>query len=115
MSFLFAYKYKNFNGDISNWDVSRVYSMNSIFEGAESFNQDIGNWDVSRVECMNCMFEGAESFNQDIGNWDVSKTKDKMLQMFTGAISFSYIDQVRNKWLSNRKRTPSHMFKGAGI
>ena len=45
MSYLF--KLTKFNGDISNWDVSNVIDMNSMFQGCEAFNQDISGWDVS--------------------------------------------------------------------
>ena len=43
--------------------------------GCSKFNQDISNWDVSKVKNMNTMFYGCSKFNQDISNWDVSKVK----------------------------------------
>ena len=39
---------KEFNDDISNWDVSSVTSMSFMFQSCP-FNQDISSWDVSHV------------------------------------------------------------------
>ena len=66
---------KDFNQDISNWDVSSVTSegMFDMFNSAYSFNQDISSWDVSNVTNMTQMFYDAISFNQDISSWNVSK------------------------------------------
>jgi len=75
-------------GHISNWDVSNVTNMYSMFSGAESFNQDIGDWDVSNVTNMYVMFSGAESFNQDIGDWDVRNVTN-MGAMFFSAWNFN--------------------------
>ena len=36
-----------FNGDISNWNVSNVKDMSSMFETSK-FNGDISEWDVSK-------------------------------------------------------------------
>ena len=36
-------------GDISEWNVSNVISMTSMFDGCKSFNQDISKWNVSKV------------------------------------------------------------------
>ena len=70
MSNLFANS--DFNGNISNWDVSNVKDMSYMFDECESFNQDISKWDVSKVIYMMYMFSGCESFNQDISSWDIS-------------------------------------------
>ena len=70
MRFMFQ-ECTNFNSDISNWDVSTVKSMNSIFDRCFNFNCDISKWDVSKVENMNYMFYWCTSFNQDISSWDV--------------------------------------------
>ena len=78
----------NFNGDISGWDVSNVTSMTSMFNGATSFNQDIGGWDVSNVTSMSLMFSGATSFNQNIGGWTVGNVTS-MGSMFKEAASFN--------------------------
>ena len=47
-----------------------------MFRGAVSFNQDLSEWDVSGVTDMNSMFDYAGSFNQDISHWDVSSVTD---------------------------------------
>ena len=66
----------DFNGDISNWDVSNVISMEAMFYGCKLFNQDISNWDVSNVTNMSWMFAGCQSFNQDISRWNISGVKN---------------------------------------
>ena len=66
---------KNFNQDISTWDVSNVTNMNSMFYECESFNQDISFWNISHVKDMRFMLSKCKSFNQDISNWDVSNVK----------------------------------------
>ena len=66
---------EEFNGDMSNWDVSNVTNMEYMFDGCESFNCDISDWDVSNVEYMEYMFHGCKSFNQDISRWNVSNIK----------------------------------------
>ena len=70
-------------GDISNWDVSKVTNMAYMFEDCEKFNQDISDWDVSKVNSMVHMFYGCKSFNQDISNWNVSNVIN-MVGMFDG-------------------------------
>ena len=83
MSYLFSQTAKfglyNFNGDISNWDVSNVTDMSRMFSHAE-FNGNISDWDVSNVKDMDSMFEYS-NFNGDISEWDVSNVKN-MYRMF---------------------------------
>ena len=66
----------DFNGDISEWNVSNVKNMSVMFWACKSFDKDISNLDVSNVTDMSYMFSECESFNQDISNWDVSKVKN---------------------------------------
>lgn len=73
MSGLFSY-FKNFNGDISEWDVSNVGCMYDMFAGSK-FNGDISQWDVSNVDVMAGMFADSK-FNGDISEWDVSGVED---------------------------------------
>ena len=79
MSYLFC-EIKEFDGDISKWDVSNVKEMRSMFWNS-MFNQDISKWDVSNVTDMNSMFSQS-NFTGDISKWDVSNVKD-MGSMFT--------------------------------
>ncbi len=79
---------RDFNQDISNWDVSKVPDMSFLLYYLEAFNQDISKWDVSSVTDMTGMFVEAISFNQDISNWDVSSVTD-MKMMFWVAESFN--------------------------
>ena len=76
MSQLFVYKYGDsgmipFNENISDWDVSSVENMRSMFH-ATTFNGDISRWDVSKVVNMENMFLRARYFNGDISDWDTS-------------------------------------------
>ena len=77
-----------FNCDISNWDVSNVKNMKSMFVTCTAFNQPIQKWNVSNVENMYDMFAGCKQFNQDISNWDVSNVEN-MSSMFIGANKFN--------------------------
>ena len=45
MSYMFACS--KFNGDISNWNVSKVEDMSWMFH-ASQFNQDISNWNINK-------------------------------------------------------------------
>ena len=38
-----------FNGDISQWDVSKVTDMGNMFYNANAFNQDLSSWCVSNI------------------------------------------------------------------
>jgi surface protein len=77
------------NGDdLTQYCVSKVTSMNFMFNGSSTFNQDISNWDVSNVTNMTYMFYQTYAFNQDIGNWDVSNVTD-MSTMFSRAYAFN--------------------------
>ena len=67
---------RNFNRDLSGWNVGRVTNMREMFYYAPSFNRDISNWDVSRVITMEEMFSGASSFEQTLcGEWHLSRRR----------------------------------------
>lgn len=91
MSSLFANS--QFNGDISNWNVSNVTSMECMFANSQ-FNGDISKWDVSNVTDMSNMFYKDFDFNGNISGWDVSNVKN-MRCMFAKTYSF---DQDISKW-----------------
>ena len=79
-------------GYISDWDVSNVTYMDSLFYESTSFNGDLSSWDVSSVTDMNTMFWLATSFNGDLSSWDVSSVTD-MEGMFDGASALSEENQ----------------------
>lgn len=87
-SFLDNVDISNFNGNISNWNVSNVTNMHGMFSSCK-FNGDISKWDVSRVTDMSEMFKGASDpffpdknpFNGDISKWNVSNVTN-MSEMF---------------------------------
>ena len=96
----------DFNGDISEWNVSNVTDMHGMFSYAESFNHDISKWNVSKVADMSGMFAHAESFNHDISKWKVSKVTD-MNSMFAHAESFNH---DISRWNVSDKADTGYMF-----
>ena len=91
-------KKQKFNKDISEWDVSNVTNMNSIFYGCGKFNQNIKNWDVSNVKIMQLMFGYARSFDKDIRKWNVGNVID-ITFMFAGTNAFLikyFKDRIEN-------------------
>ena len=98
-------------GDISYWDVSNVTNMAYMFTGCVNFNQNISRWNVSRVTDMSYMFFGCVNFNQNISSWDVSKVKD-MCAMFKFCKSFN---QDISGWNVSKVRQHVYMFEGCSI
>lgn len=68
-----------FNGDISQWDTSKINDMTTMFYMSQ-FNGGISNWDVSNVITMYRMFRES-NFKKDISNWKPYRLDD-MNQMF---------------------------------
>ena len=88
---------RNFNDDISRWDVSSVTDMGGMFHSATSFNGDISQWHVSQVTNMTQMLYRATSFNCDLSQWDVSKVTSMSIMLY-GATSFTH--QLAGAWLT---------------
>ena len=63
----------SFNGNLSEWDVGKVTTLERTFSRANAFNSDISSWDVSRVENMEYAFYSANNFNADISRWNTSR------------------------------------------
>ncbi len=66
-------KFKTFNGDISEWDVSHVTDMADMFNGSD-FDGDISKWDVCNVKDMTEMFSHSR-FSGDISGWNVDNVE----------------------------------------
>ena len=103
LSFVFNDANKKFNGDISEWEVSKVRDMSALFMETD-FNGDISEWDVSNVEEMSWMFQDSK-FNQDISQWDVSKVR-LMTEMFER----SEFNQPIGKWNISNVEEATFMF-----
>ena len=95
-------------GDISEWDVSNVTDMAYMFTRCENLNQDISKWGVSSVTDMSYMFFDCKKFNQDISKWDVSNVKD-MSFMFQYCDSFN---QDLSEWDVSKVTDMNGMFQG---
>ena len=98
----------NFNDDLSNWDVSNITSMYSMFKNLKSFNSVLSDWDVSGVTDMALMFYGCNSFNEDISKWDVSNVTD--ITMFNGCTSFN---EDISEWDISKVTSMRKMFEEA--
>ena len=85
-----------FNGDLSNWDVSSVTLMDSMFLRAVKFQgKGLSQWDVGSVTSVSNMFNGASVFKGDITAWNLLSVGSAD-GMFSGAKAWhvSYVDCV---------------------
>ena len=64
-------------GPIASWDASEITTINSLFQGQREFNEDISPWDVGRVRRMVWMFCDATAFNQQLGGSWATSTANK--------------------------------------
>lgn len=78
-------KFKTFNGDISEWNVSNVTDMADMFNGSD-FDGDISRWDVSNVKDMTGMFDSSR-FRGDISGWNVDN-----VECFFPMFRYSHLD-----------------------
>ena len=74
------------HGEMSEWDVSQVQSMYSLFLDKNGI-PPLTKWDTSSVTDMESMFENSD-FNEDIRHWDVRKV-DNFNFMFKGNTDFA--------------------------
>jgi surface protein len=98
-----------FNGAISNWDVSRVNVFENMFSNAQNFNQNIASWNVINATTMSNMFSSAIAFNRNIGSWNVANVTN-MAGMFNNAKVFA---QVISGWNVGNVTNMSSMFQDA--
>lgn len=90
-----------------NWDVSNVTTMRYMFYDCNKFNQPLNHWNVSRVTNMCGMFHNCENFNQPLSNWNVSNVTN-MENMFCNC---TYFNQPLNTWNVSNVTIFSKMFE----
>jgi hypothetical protein len=100
----------DFNQNISEWDISNVTNLQSMFWGTYYFNQPIGNWDVSNVTNMHRMFAGTFYLNQPIEDWDVSNVTD-----LSYIFAETYFNQPFGDWDVTNVTLMTAMFRGGSI
>ena len=95
-----------FNGNISNWNTTKVNTLRTMFQLQQIFNQDISTktvtvngstytaWNTGIVTDLAYTFCNTNAFNSSIDNWNVSNVTT-LLSTFSGAIKFN---QPLNSW-----------------
>ena len=89
--------------DISYLDVSRVRSMQGMFQNAFSLAElDLSGWDTSNVTIMENMFSGARALTSlDLSSWDIGRVS-RMTHMFRDASGITNLNlygwDTRNAW-----------------
>lgn len=127
---------KDFQGDISKWDVSSALITDLMFGGCPHMNLDylgdlkfeslrnashmfaasakfegkgLSKWDVSGIEKFDYMFASCSSFNEDISNWKLTNAKS-LDYMFKSCTSF---ECDLSKWLLPKYCTMIDTFKNS--
>ena len=109
---------------LSDWDVSKVTSMNNLFSNASSLTDISGlsNWDTSKVEYMSCMFYGTKITNTNAlapnknGNpniWNTGNVKS-MGSMFSKISTLTDISGLSN-WDTAKVTDMEYMFSYTNI
>lgn len=78
----------NLQGDLKNWDVSKVTNMEFMFKDAKSFVSDLSMWNTESVTNMRGMFKNASNFRSNLERWDTRNVRDAR-DIFSGASMFS--------------------------
>ena len=106
-----------FNSDISTkvvnpglptqytaWDMSRVTSLQEMFQSSPVFNKPIGNWDTGNVTTIAEMLKGAAVFDQDISGWSIASLQNASdFLAINGAFSTTNYDlllDINTGWAS---------------
>ncbi len=98
-----------YGGDISEWDISRVYNMSHLFANARHFDGDLSRWNTTNVRDFSYVFANASSFTGDLARWDTSNALS-MTHMFYGASSFN---SDLAQWNTTKVMDFSYMFANA--
>ena len=97
-----------FNGDISDWNVRSVTNFSLMFANCRRFNCDLSKWDIDSATTLEQMFTNCHNFNVDLGSWNVSGVKN-MSGMFQNCLSFE--GKGLSKWNVENVENIEYMFK----
>jgi surface protein len=92
--------------NIGSWNTSNVTNMHGLFRSCLKFNQPIGNWNTANVTDMSDMFGAAIAFNRPIGNWNTAAVTN-MAFMFSAAERFN---QPIGNWNTAAVKSMAEMF-----
>jgi surface protein len=67
---------KNFNEDLSKWNVVNGTKFYGTFYGCKSFNSDVSGWNVGKATTLSYMFCFCDSFASNVSGWNVANTDD---------------------------------------
>ena len=104
----FFYNCTNFNGDITNWNMTGVNSIRRMLRNT-LFNQDISGWDVSSVITMQDCFRTSSAFNQNINAW----TTTSLVSLRFTFLGNTVYNQPLDNWDTSSVTTMQETFKGA--
>ncbi|MDF7639785.1 BspA family leucine-rich repeat surface protein [Lactobacillus sp. ESL0791] len=102
---------------ISDWDTSRVKSMNSMFSCCEGLSTlNINNWNTGNVGDMDSMFSGCSNLNNlNLNTWNTSNVRS-MGSMFSGCSSLNWNSSDLHtsgvSWNTSNVTDMSGMFSG---
>ena len=94
---------------ITNWNVSNVTNMSSMFSNCEIDNLNpISNWNVSNVTNMYYMFCGCSELTDasGINNWDITKVTN-FNSMFYKCSTHPEFTKVTGTWDDGGTFTPT--------
>ena len=101
----YEYAARNFDYDISGWDVSNVTSMVKMFAGMSTVTgdrHDFTNWDVSNVTTMKGLFKNCVMDGGNFSGWDITNVED-LSELFMNASHAGFYEGVSNWNTSNVK------------
>jgi len=91
---------KDFQGDVSLWDVSHVTDFSGLFHDS-GFHGDISKWNPKTATNMSMMFDHAERFDSDISRWDMRRVAS-MHNMFDNVgLSPTHVTAIIEGWATN--------------
>ena len=92
-----------FNGNVSNWDVSKVIDMSGLFSNL-SFNGDISRWKPVRLINTDSIFSDTENTNK----WNNEELLAERIEILKNVnkknntlISISWWESLSEKWKNN--------------